>query len=1067
MLLAASHTAALLQADELKTSFASPLDEARPHVFWYWMNGNISHEGITADLEAMKTAGIGGAMIFNIGGHGVEGKVRILSPEWRDLMRHAIRTAGELGIEITLNNSPAGWSSSGGPWITPDMAMQRVTWSETRVLGGRELDLSLPVPASTLDTYRDIAVLAFPTPAAEMGGDPVPVVTASDAGFDASALAGIPVGQTGGANWDDVRSRLPTLAVLSATQDREAFVQWSYVKPFAARSLQVVFERGNAADGVLQSSHDGQQWHEVRTFKTPHQMPVNLAFAHPPARFWRLLFPAGGKSGRIGFAALELSARYRIDNWTTKAMFDSYNKNNPPFTFAATPAPEDAVVARSQIIDLTEKMDAAGRLRWNSPPGEWTVLRFGHTPTGSMVGPAPESGRGLECDKLNDKALDLHWQHALQPWLDDPELNPLIRNVHVDSYERGAQNWTARFPEHFQQRQGYDLRMLLPALTGRVVDSVEVSERFLWDFRNTVTGLMHENYFGHMAALCHRHGKLFSCEPYHQTQFNNVTAGGHADIPMCEAWLGPSIPGPYWMKLGASPAHVYGKRIVACEAFTSNSAANRGEWHQTPWTMKPLGDAIFCGGVNRLTLHVSAHQPWPDPAPGLTVGICGQQFHRGNTWWPYASGWTTYLARCQHLLRQGTFVADVLYSVGENNPVTSLNPSGAMKVPNGHDYDVCDPQVILTRLSVRDGRLVLPDGMSYRLLVLPDDEVMTPPMLRKIRELIAAGAAVIGPKPTRVPGLRGSDEEVRELAATFEMRNEPVAAALARLGVPPDFETEKPAPLRYIHRRLDDGRELYFVANPTSSALSARCIFRVAGMQPELWDPVTGICRELPEFEEREGRTLVALDFAPRQSCFVVFRESGPRTAAGPNFAQPKPVRELAGPWQVSFDARRGGPEKPVVFDHLQDWSTHSDPAIRHYSGTAIYRTTFHAELPSSGGQRSYLDLGAVEAMAEVELNGKNLGIVWCAPWRVDVTDALRPGENQLVLKVVNTWVNRMIGDEALPLDHERTADGKLKSLPDWLAHGTARPSGRQTFTTFAAWGKDDPLLPSGLLGPE
>ncbi len=1055
---------ARLAADELADGFRSPPDSCRPHVFWYWVNGNVSREGITADLHAMKQAGIGGVMIFNIGGHGPRGPVRVLSAEWRELMRHALRTAGKLGLEITLNNSPAGWSSSGGPWITPELAMQRLTWSEQRVKGGRLLTVSLPTPPTRLDFYRDVAVVAFATPTAEVHEPAPPRITASEPAFVMPPPAASVF--VGGPNWDEGPLVAPAGAELSVAEDRPAFVQWEFAEPFAARSLHIHFEDGAERGGEVLASMDGRSWHLVRSFPPPRRRaPANLALAHEPARFWRLSFPPGRRA-TVRLAALSLSAAYRIDGWTAKAMFDSMGTDRPPFSFEQFPASADAIVRRAEIVDLTDHMDSAGRLTWDAPPGHWTILRIGHTCTGSRVGPAAVGGEGLECDKLDPAALDHHWRHAVQPWLEDPEVGAAIRCVHVDSYERGAQNWTSRLPEWFRDIQGYDLRPFLPVLTGRVVDSVEVSERFLWDFRAAVVRLMHEHYFGRMRELCHRHGIQFSCEAYHQSQFDNVTAGGCADIPMCEVWQSSFIAGPYWMKLGASPARLYGRSLVGCEAFTSNSRENKGDWHQTPWTMKPVLDAIFCGGVNRLSLHVSAHQPWLDIKPGMTVGICGQQFHRGNTWWPMAGAWTRYMARCQYLLRQGRVVADLLYFCGDNSPSTGIAPAGRHAVPEGYDYDVCDAATLLTVLTAGDGRVQAPGASGYRLMVLPETDAMRPEVVRKLQELVDAGVEVIGPAPRRSPGLNGSDEEVQKLAVGLRIRDEPVAAAVRRLGLPPDLATLPPrAPVRWIHRRLDHDRDLYFVANLASSSLVVECMFRTSGRQPELWDPVTGEIRPLAGYRLEAERTVVPMRFEPRQSWFVVFRASDPggTRAAGRNFPMPRPVLEIGGPWEVSFEARRGGPPEPLRFEHLVDWSTHPDPAIRFYSGRAVYRTTFHW---ASDVQRTWIDLGRVEVMANVSLNGRPLGTVWCAPWRVEVGAALQPGENRLEIEVVNTWVNRMIGDEHLPLDYARSADGMMTELPDWLREGRPRPSGRRTLVNLAAYTQNDALAPSGLLGP-
>ncbi len=1077
-----------VQGEEaLREEFLTPPAKARPHTFWYWMNGRISREGITADLEAMQRAGIGGAVIFNIGGHGGSGWVKVLSPEWRELMQHAIREAGRLGIEITLNNSMAGWSSSGGPWIKPELGMQKITWSETEVQGGTLFDGVLSPPPTNLDYYRDVAVLAFPTPASERTPDPVPILTASDPKFNPAKLVVGKSVSVGGRNWDAPQAATVSEAVLApVAKGQERFIRMEYTERFAPRSLHLAFG-DSGVRGTFQTSSDGTNWRDVQAFTPRTRAPVDLAFAVEPARHWRVVFAEGGS---LSLTALHLSARSRIGEWTGKAMFDPFGIDKP--SFSGIVASDTDLIRRDQILDLTDKLDASGRLRWEVPAGDWTILRFGHTPTGSQVGPADEGGRGLECDKLNPAALETHFKHSLQPWFDDKELNPLIQYVHVDSYERGAQNWTARFPEEFKQRRRYDLRSFLPVLTGRVVDSVEESERFLWDFRNTVTSLMHENYFGRMQQLCKEAGKRLSCEPYHQTQFNNVSAGGLVDIPMCESWHGEAPAGPYWHKLGASPAHVYGKNIVGCEAFTANTRFG-GDWSTDFWDMKPFGDAMFAGGVNRMYFHVYTHQPWMNAAPGQTLAVFGTHFERTNTWWEQMPAFTDYISRCQHLLQQGRFVADVLYSSGENSPNESLGPTGAMALPSGYDYDVCDANVILNRLRVEGGKLVLPEGGSYRLLVLPEDTAMTPAMVSRIGNLVQAGAVVVAPKPTHSPSLTDqpqSDSQVRELAeaiwgncdgkkATVRSYGQgrlfwgmPISQVLSLCGIQPDVETPTGKPLvRYIHRQLKEG-EFYFLASSSLQAQAMDVVFRTAEGTPQLWDPIRGRIRPLPQFRRENGRTILSLQFAPQESYFVVFRKEGQKEAKNlelktRNFAEVKPVQELSGPWEVQFDPKWGGPEKPVTFEKLEDWTHRPESGIKYYSGTATYRKSF--EMPGDvQGLTLYLDLGKIKNVAQVRLNGQALGIVWCAPWRVEITSAVKPTDNQLEIDVVNLWPNRMIGDEQLPADCEwGTGDWVLlKRLPDWFVKGEPRTSGRYTFMTHKPWTKDSPLLESGLLGP-
>lgn len=1105
-------------ADDLARDFSRPPDSARPYAFWYWVNGHITREGITADLEGMKQAGLGGVMIFNIGKTFPAGPVRCTTPEWREMMKHAIREAARLGLEVNLNNSSAGWSGSGGPWITPELAMKKLTWSETRIQGRRHVAEALPAPpaikeckpeffepAKKLDWYRDVAVLAFPTPEAEKENPKDASVTASDPECKVAALLDRDETTVAG-----LKGQPPTL-------------QFEFTSPFPARALELRFKRGGAAvqGGTLFASDDGMDWRKVRAFEVRNEMPVSAPFESAPARFWKIDFTVKGGAAPIQLTEARLLPGYRIEDWTGKAVFDWIGIDKPQPPAADATAPSDCVIPRGQIIDLTSRLKPDGTLDWDAPPGDWTVLRFGYTLTGQITGTTPAAGgAGLEGDKFSTEAVDAHWKNSLQPFWDDKEIDEHVKFVHSDSYEMGAQNWSADFPAQFRDRRGYDLIPWLPVMTGRVVGNLDQSERFLWDLRHVISGLIADNYFGRLRDLTHESGKELTIEPYHQEQFDSVTVGGIADVPMAEIWMGESVPSPFWTKLGASPAHVYGKKIVQCESFTSNLILpDGGNWSKSPWDLKSRGDLMLCGGINRIVMHVSTLQPWSNVVPGMTVGPCGQHFDRGNTWWSRAGGLTTYLARCQHLLTQGKFVADVLYSCGENSPSKSIAPEGLMKMPKGYDYDVCDPKVILTRLAVKDSRLVLPDGMSYRVLVLPGGDTMTPLLLRKIRSLVEAGATVIGPKPSRANGLVGfpeANDEIRKMADEIWGPGDPGPAGehafglgrviwgrelknvLAGLGIKPDMATPPAAPLIYIHRQLEDGGDLYFVSNQSLDQLSVDCEFRTAGNQPELWDPRTGEMRELPDFQSEDGSTKVPLRFEPRESYFVVFRKpsetlegpalSGPsllhgrrhsgRSSSNPaeasseesdpmetNFPESRTVQEITGPWTVAFDPKLGGPPLPVAFDTLQDWTSRPEPGIKYYSGTATYRKSFDCPLAGSG-QRIFLDLGKVQNLAAVKLNGRDLGIVWCAPWTLEITDDVKLMDNALEIEVVNLWPNRLIGDEQLPEDYERNPNGSLKFLPDWLLKNTARTSGRITFATYNTWKKDDPLLPSGLLGP-
>ncbi|MCX7011076.1 MAG: glycosyl hydrolase, partial [Candidatus Sumerlaeota bacterium] len=609
-------------ADDLARTFVQPPDSAKPHTWWHWMNGNITREGITKDLQEMKRVGLGGAEIFNVT-DGIEpGPVKFMSPEWRALVKHAIEEADRQGLEICVHNC-AGWSSSGGPWVQPAHAMQMVVWSETSVAGPKRFSDVLPQPQTNNDFYRDIEVLAFPTPPVEgrKMADFSPTITASDPKCQAKNL---------------IDGKADTTASLPKPKGKDApWIQLEFSEPFEARAVSVLTGRGKGAQGgEIEVSDDGKEFRKAGEFTIPgagsNASRGSSNFAPVTARFFRLRFAkADAKSARMNLAEIELLNGFRLSGIGGKAAYVRQEDPKPE----TAPAPPEAVVARDTLVEV------------------------------------------------------------------------------------GSQNWTPKFREEFQKRKGYDPSPWLPVMTGRVVDNVESSERFLWDLRRVIADLFAENYYGYFAELCHQRGMTLSDEPYGSGLFDVLACGGKADIPMSEFWAGK--PGDNTRsKYAASAAHTYGKKFVGAESFTA--AAEQGKWQNYPYNMKALGDLMYTGGVNRFIFHRYAHQPWLDRKPGMTMGPHGFHFEWTLTWWDQAPAWLQYLTRCQYLLQAGQFVGDLAYFVGEGSPnAVPARDKLAPPPPAGYDYDGVNAEVILTRMAVKDGRIVLPDGMSYRVLVLP------------------------------------------------------------------------------------------------------------------------------------------------------------------------------------------------------------------------------------------------------------------------------------------------------------------------------------------------------------
>lgn len=873
--------------DPLETGFLNPPDSAKPQTWWHWMNGNITRAGITADLEAMKDIGLGGATIVNVDCGIPEGKVPFMSPQWQEMFKFSVSEANRLGLELCIENC-AGWSSSGGPWNTPEHAMQKVVTSELHVAGPTHFSATLPQPPVTLGYYRDIAVLAFPESADEnvRMSDFAPVASVSKGEApggkltdgDADTFINLPVPQRG----------------------KPQYAQLEFQKPFPARTVKITGGRGiPVCSGELQISDDGKVFHTVRPFafttKKSSVCIVSLGAQSVTARFWRVLFTTLGPKVKanvtsIPLADIDLAPRLTIDDVDAK---DGLNGN---FVLSSA-VPDNAVdgaIAATNILDLTDKLTPDGRLDWQAPAGDWVILRLGYTPTGVNNHPAPAAGTGLECDKFSKAALDAHWAGFMQKILDD--IGPLagtraFDSSLIDSYEVGGQNWTADFRAEFQKRRGYDPLKFMPAFTGRVVDNPAVSERFLWDIRRTIADLFAENYYAHFDELCREHGLKSVVEPY-TGPFESLQVGASAGVVMGEFWAGSS--GNSSIKIASSVAHIYGKTIVGAESFTASPEA--GRWQNDPYSLKMLGDLMYCQGLNRYTFHRYAMQPWTNRWPGMTMGQWGFHFERTETWWRQGKAWINYIQHCQFLLQQGHSVADAAYFTGESTPVELR--AGNPELPFGYDYDGINEDVLLHGATVKNGRITLPGGASYAVLILPpNDADMTPELLQRISELVRDGATLVGPRPQHSPSLADypkCDARVRKIAGKLWGPCDGVSVtrhAAGRggvwWGVPLEqvFSAQKLAPdfafqgasdktkLAYVHRTTGDA-DIYFVSNQRRQFDSAEATFRVSGKIPELWHPDTGVIEPAPVWSMQAGRTMVRLDFDPAGSVFVIFRRA-------------------------------------------------------------------------------------------------------------------------------------------------------------------------------------------------
>ena len=1051
-------------ADALADGFSQPPAQTKPWCYWYWISDNISREGLTRDLEAMARVGIGEALIGNIFlDNQPAGKVKVLSNEWWELVRHAMREAGRVGVNIGMFNCP-GWSQSGGPWIKPTQAMRFVVASETRVKGPQRFEGRLPSPQQDAQT---IAVLAFPAPA--LDGDAL--------ASKAPRVSCTPVAEGADKLVDGDINTICTFPAGAARGKTPFTVELQLAAPLTARTLQIVpGEEAFGADCELLAAATDGEFQSVRKFKCDRSNmevnvgpmprgPVSIAFAPVTAQRFRLVFTRYfGRGKAPALAEIQLSGAVRLESYVEKQLGKMHPTPLPQWDTYLWPAqgePDDGklTVPVKGVRDLTASMAADGTLRWDVPAGDWIIVRSAMTPTGTRNSPASPEGQGLEVDKMNRALAAQHFEAFIGEVLrrvPAAERKAFTRVI-ADSYEMGSQNWTDGFDVLFRSTYGYDPKPWLPVLTGRIVGSVDQSERFLWDLRRLVADRVAMDYVGGLRDASRPHGLGLWLENYGHWGFPGefLKYGGESDRIGGEFWVTGDL-GSIECRAASSAANTYGKPFVSAESFTGGSA-----FQNAPSALKARGDWSYCEGVNHAVLHVYIHQPWEDRKPGVNAPW-GTEFNRHNTWFEQSRAWIDYTRRCSWLLQQGWRVADVAYFIGEDAPKMTGGREPAL--PTGRDFDYINAEVIERSLAVRDGRLVLPHGVSYRVLVLPPQRTMRPAVLRKIRDLVRAGAIVLGPAPTQSPSLQnfpGCDDEVRRLAT--ELWGDRTAAVgertvgrgriiwgrtldqiFAEDRIPSDVDfrpAATDAKLLYTHRSSPEA-EIYFLSNQRGREERVECRFRVAGRQPELWDAVTGERHVLPEWSEREGVTVVPLVFAPQQSWFVVFRfATRTKEIRGKNHPALTPVATLDGAWEVSFDPQWGGPAK-VTFATLGDWTTHGDAGVKSYSGKAVYRKRFTGPDKLQPGQRVLLDLGEARDLAVVRVNESDLGTLWTAPWRIDVTSALKPGDNLLEVEVINPWNNRLVRDAALP-----TAE-------------------RLTSLTLATVKPNTPLIPAGLLGP-
>lgn len=1067
--------------DELRAGFENPPQEARTQVWWHWIGGNVTKEGIRKDLEWMDRVGIGGFHHFDASMSSqqvVDKRLIYMEEDWKDALGYAAFLADSLGLEMTIASCP-GWSATGAPWVKPEDAMKKLVWRTEIIEGGSHFSGKLPEPfrttgafqnagvegrgtASDAEYYEDVAVIAMPLVDGDLSMEEMgATVTSSGGSFVLSELCD-----------DDLSNG----ALLPDGPHGQAWIMFEFPDEQVIRAVSLCDGRSAGRSGGqstvwLESSEDGRNFEKVADLQTGSAAMRTISIPATESKYFRVVYlnskaPSASIFGRQAIAPAPSGTRI-AELVLHSASQVNRSQDKSGFTASAslssypTPSsPDEEFTLPEDVIDLSDKMDASGNLEWDVPAGRWKVWRFGYSLTGKQNHPAPPDATGLEVDKLDPVA----WTNYFRTYFDlyKEASGGLIGDRGIqyvlnDSYEAEQENWTPAMFDEFLSRRGYDLHEWMPVLAGAVVGSPEQSDAFLWDWRKTIGELITANYelltkiaveeYGMRGRYTEAHegGRVY---PVDGMDVKKTAAVPMSAMWVVAPWLGRTADGDV-VRSGyisdcqesASVAHIYGQNIAAAESLT---AWGNVQYSYSPQNLKSVADLELACGINRFVIHESAHQPNDVFVPGFSLGGIGQWFNRHDTWAEQAGVWVDYMSRSCYMLQTGHNVADVLVYYGEDANITSLFGSRQPALPYGYKFDYLNPDALLNQVIMKDGTLASKSGTKYRVLWLErNNEVMSVEILHKILSLVEDGAVLCGPRPVRTSGLLENRTEFDSLVASIwdsgrknVYENTPIAEVLSAEMVMPDVISDTSADLRFLHRTLKD-IEIYWINKPSDKYLDTEVSFRTKGLKPQIWHPDNGSIEDA-SYRIDGDRTIVELSLVPDDAVFVVFCGNVETNS----LEIPKPavteIAEVKGPWDVSFQKGRGAPES-AIFDELVSYTESGDFGIKYFSGVADYSNVF--TLNDISGSM-VLDLGQVCNLAEVYVNGKYCGTAWKEPFRVDISSAVREGRNDLEIKVVNLWVNRLIGDEQ-------------PDCPEKI-----------TFTDARHYKADTPLLPSGLLGP-
>ncbi len=1082
--------------DSLLKNFIAPPNAAKPRVWWHWMNGNITKDGIKKDLLWMHRVGIGGFQNFDAAlatPQIVEKRLTYMTPEWKDAFRFTTKLADSLKLEMAIAGSP-GWSESGGPWVKPEDGMKKIVWTETRAKAGAS-NIAVPKPSGITgpfqniakglefgespehvkeyDFYKDVAVIAYKLPEADKSLIDLGAVVTSSAGkFNLSQLTDGDVGTT---------SLLPRDSAAGF-----GWIQFSFPQPQTIKAITMVGGDNPGVFGMgadpkdsrkLEASDDSVHFKLICIIPPGAVLEQTITIPATTAKYFRVTvknppkpvnmgaaFGLGGMEeprdpGGAEIAEIVLHTADRINMIEEKDAFAPVGDLDKKITTAA-----NDVVATTDIIDLTNKLNADGTLNWTAPAGEWNIVRFGYSLMGINNHPASPEATGLEVDKLDPVAIKNYFDNYLDQYKDATGglmgSKGGLQFMITDSWEAGAQNWTANLPAEFQQRRGYSIIPWLPVLTGQIIKSADASEKFLFDFRKTLSDMLSEYHYDGLTKILAERGMKRYTESHEDGRAliaDGMEVKRTAAVPMSALWT----PNPFInqndqtkhtadIRESASVAHIYGQNLVAAESLTALGIGGVA-WSYSPENLKPSADLELASGLNRFVIHCSPHQPVDDKIPGLGLGPFGQWYTRHETWAEQAKAWNAYLSRSSYMLQQGKFVADIVYYYGEDNNITSLFGKKPPLIPEGYNYDYINTDALINVLSVNDGRLTTPSGMSYRVLVLDSSAIkMSLAALRKLSVLVKAGATVAGVKPIASPSLADDQNEFNKLVTEIwsssnakVTEGKSISEVLNTMSVSPDFTYNKPqasTKILYVHRKLP-AADIYWINNRNDRDENIEAGFRVSGKLPLLWHAETGKTEPV-SYSIVNGVTKINLHLSGNDAVFVVFENATTKTSYIVPAVTEKEIATVTGEWNIAFQKNRGAPAS-IKVNELKSWAVNADAGVKYFSGTASYTNSI--SIPAAyikTDSKIFIDLGDVKNIAEVFVNGKSIGTLWRKPFKADISSAVKAGANKLEIRVTNLWVNRLIGD---------VQPGVTNKI---------------TYTTMPFYQANSPLLSSGLLGP-